>query len=460
MQDERRIFSLLEITQSLRSVIERNYTATYWIKAEIAKLNFYPRSGHCYPEMVEKAGNVVKAQMRATIWGSNYQKINDNFQEVVGEPIKEGITILFRASVSFHPVYGLSLNISEVEPSFTLGEMAREKQKTIERLKKEELFEKNKNTQLPLLPAKIAVISVETSKGYHDFLNIINNHPRKFAIKPTLFPAILQGEKAVETISAQLRIIRKNAGDFDAIAIIRGGGGDIGLNCYDSYQMAKEVAICPIPVISGIGHSTNETIVEMIAWANKITPTDVAYFLIGKFEDFFSRIQDSRKSLINNAGAILKQEKSRLRHVWEMLGAYTINNIQKQQHRVYSLVRDLDNASGNFIKYEKNKLADTASKVAYTPEKLMLKYQTKLNMFGKLISSLTLKQLKIEKNNINYFENKASLLEPEKTLKRGYSITIHNGMVITTSKSTNKGDQIETLLHKGKIVSTVKKRED
>ncbi len=456
MNDDRRIFSLLEITQSLRSVIERNYTATYWIKAEIAKLNFYPRSGHCYPELVEKAGNIVKAQMRATIWASDYQNISNNFQRIVGEPLKEGINILFRASITFHPVYGLSLNIVEIEPAFTLGEMAREKQKTLKKLVNEKLFEKNKSTQLPLLPSKIAVISVETSKGYHDFLNIINNHQQKFTIKHTLFPAILQGDRAVETITAQLRIIRKNADNFDAVAIIRGGGGDIGLNCYDNYQMAKDVALCPIPVITGIGHSTNETIVEMIAWINKITPTDVAYFLISKFETFFNRLEDNRKSLINNAEKLLKQEKYRMKHTSDMIKAYSEKTIQKQSFQIYNLAKYMHNASTNRIKYQQNKLSDTAAKLAYIPKNQLFKQQTQLNVFIKIFSALTLNHLKIQKNIISLNENKVTLLDPKNTLQRGYSITLKKGKRIITSKSACKGDEIETILSKGKLTSTVK----
>ncbi len=460
MHDDRRIFSLLEITQSLRSVIERNYTGTYWIKAEIARLNFYPRSGHCYPELVEKAGNIIKAQMRANIWASDYQNISNNFQNIVGEELKEGINILFRASITFHPVYGLSLNIVEIEPSFTLGEMAREKQQTIEKLISEKLFDKNKSTHLPLLPSQIAVVSVETSKGYHDFRNIINNHHRQFAIKYKLFPAILQGDRAVETISAQLRIIRKNADDFDAVAIIRGGGGDIGLNCYDNYQMAKEVALCPIPVITGIGHSTNQTIVETIAWENKITPTDIAYFFINKFETFFNRLEDNRKTLVNNAGKLMKQENYRIMHVWNMIKAHGNKTLQKQNYLIFNLSKYLHKVSSNRIKYQQDKLSDTAAKIAYLPEKHIFKLQSRLKLFIKIFSALTSNHIKIEKNKILLHENKATLLNPNNTLKRGYSITLKKGDRITSSKSAGKGDEIETVLSIGKLISIVKQQKD
>ncbi len=458
MHDDKRIFSLLEITQSLRSVIERSYTSTYWIKAEIARLNFYPRSGHCYPELVEKSANIIKAQMRATIWASDYQNISNNFQAIVGEPLKEGISILFRAAVTFHPVYGLSLNIFEIEPAFTLGEMALEKQKTIERLIQEELFEKNKTTQLPMLPSNIAVISVETSKGYHDFLNIINNHPRQFALSHTLFPAILQGDRAVETISAQMRIIRKKAAGFDAVAIIRGGGGDIGLNCYDSYQMAKEIALCPIPVVTGIGHSTNETIVEMIAWENKITPTDVAYFFLSKFESFFNRIQENRKALLNNAEKLLKQESFRIKNSISMIKAYSGKSIQNQSNQLINHAKHLHNISANQVTYHNNKLANTIEKLSYYPKKHIFKYQTELSTFDKLFPSVSKQKIRAEGTKISLLENTANLLDPKKTLQRGYSITLHKGKQIKSSESIKKEDEIETVLSKGKIISIVKKQ--
>ncbi len=456
MKEDRRVFSLIEITQSLRSVIERKYNSTYWIKAEIAKLNFYPRSGHCYPEIVEKVNNKVQAQIRCTIWGSNYQKINEEFLKTVGEPLKEGTNILFRASISFHPVYGLSLNIVEVEPSFTLGEMAREKQKTINKLQEENLYEKNKKNVIALLPSRIAIISVETSKGYNDFLKILNNYPRKFSIKHNLFPAILQGEKAVETVTAQLREINKQSDNFDAIAIIRGGGGDIGLNCYDSYQMAKEVATSPLPVITGIGHSTNETVVEMIAWENKITPTDVAYFIIQKFEDFYSRLEKCKKSLIFNSEKYVNNEKNTIKHLWGIISAHTSNKIQYQQYHITNIYKNIKNKSLELIKHQKTSLSNIAEKILQSPVKQIYGRQSELILYNKLINSLTKKQIKIEKDKVNILKNRTEQLNPEKVLERGYSITLCNNKRITSTDSVKPGDTIKTILHKGKMTSIIK----
>ena len=312
MNDTRKIFTLTDLGKSLRSVIEKAYSATYWVKAEIARLNYYPRSGHCYPELVDKTGNVVQAQMRATLWAADFSRINKAFMDLAGEPLREGMSILFRASVTFHPVHGLSLQIWDIEPGFTLGEMALEKARAIEKLRSEGIFDANKKTLMPLLPKRLAVISVETSKGYHDFTNILQAHKERYAIWWHLFPSVLQGDKAVEGIISQLRIIRKLVSRFHMVAIIRGGGGDIGLNCYDNYALGKEIAMFPLPVITGIGHSTNETLAEMVAWQNKITPTDVAYFILDRFENFFHRTELAARKIHSLGNQFLNQQSQRL----------------------------------------------------------------------------------------------------------------------------------------------------
>ena len=185
------------------------------------------------------------------MWKDDYIKINNTFQKVLKEPLKDGIKILFLASISFDPTYGLALRIIDIDPGYTLGDLEREKQETIKKLQDEGIFNKNKTLKLPLLPQRIAVISVETSKGYADFLKVIDTNSWGYKFFHLLFPSLLQGEKAVEGIINQLRRIRKVRSHFDVVAIIRGGGGDIGLSCYNSFILAKEIALFPIPVITG-----------------------------------------------------------------------------------------------------------------------------------------------------------------------------------------------------------------
>ena len=241
----RKYFSLLELAQSIESVIKKTYTKSYWVKAEIAKLNFYSKSGHCYPDLVEKEDGVVLAQIRATIWAGQFNDINAKFKKVTKQPLSDGMTVLIRTSVGFSPVYGMSLQIIDIEPTFTLGELAKEKQESIDRLIKEGISTVINNFKPSLLIQRLAIISVETSKGYQDMLKVIDNNDWGYKYFHMLFPALLQGEGAVRSIIEQLNRIRKVINHFDSVLIIRGGGGDIGLSSFDNYKLAKEVACFP-----------------------------------------------------------------------------------------------------------------------------------------------------------------------------------------------------------------------
>ena len=207
--DERKVYSLSEVTRSIQETLSERYTGSFWIKAEMNKLNYYPQSGHCYPELVEKANSKIIAEMRSTLWKDDFERINENFLNILHEPLKNGITILFCAKISFHPVYGLSLRILDIDPSYSLGELEKEKQETIEKLKKEGIFLLNRALDLALLPKRIAVISAETSKGYSDFVKVIEENSWGYNFFHMLFPAFLQGENAIESISQHLKRIEK-----------------------------------------------------------------------------------------------------------------------------------------------------------------------------------------------------------------------------------------------------------
>jgi len=414
MESEKKIYSLADLARSLRSVIERNYSSSYWIKAEISKLNHYPRSGHCYPDLVEKVGNQVVAQMRSTIWASDYKYINQRFVETTGQALTEGMFILFQATVGYHPVHGFSLQISEIEPAFTLGQMAMEKQKTIDRLRKEEIFDKNKACEMPVLPRKIAVISVETSKGYFDFLKILAGYENRFTVWHHLFPSLLQGDKAVENLTSQLRTIRRNANLFDMVAIIRGGGGDVGLACYDNYILCREIATFPIPVLTGVGHATNETISEMVAWQNMATPTDLAYFVVHRFQEFENRVKNSK----------------------EALEVGTLNTVSLQRNRLVSAAQTIKSFSMRSLNHS-NSL---------------------LKLLGQKLKSQALYFIENEKKLLAFRQGSIDYLNPENILKRGFSITSFNGKSLKSPKELKEGDVIVTRLHGGEFESIVNKK--
>jgi len=229
------IFSLLEVTQSVKKTLSERYKSSFWVKAEMNKLNHYPQSGHCYPELVEKKDGKIIAQMKANLWKDDYNKISNNFQRIVKEPLKDGIKILFCAKITFHPTYGLSLRIMDIDTSYSLGDLEKEKAETIEKIKKEGIYNNNKEQKLPLLPKRIAIISVQTSKGYSDFIKVIEENSWGYKFFHLLFPSLLQGEKAVDSLINQLQRIKRVKTHFDVVAIIRGGGGDIGLSCYNNF---------------------------------------------------------------------------------------------------------------------------------------------------------------------------------------------------------------------------------
>ena len=452
----RKVYTLLDITRSLQSVIRKNYTGQYWVKAEIARLNFYPKSGHCYPDLVHKDKGKIQAEMRSIIWKNDFRRLSKKFREVVKEDLKDGMTILFKATVKFHQKYGLSLNILEIEPSFTLGEMAREKAETIDRLKKEGVFYLNKKIPFPSLPKRIAIISVETSKGYNDFLNIIDNNRWGFKFTHYLFPAILQGDRAIQSISRQLHQINKLKDFFDMVTIIRGGGGDVGLNSYDDYRLAKQIAGFPIPVITGIGHSTNETVVDMVAHANKITPTDLGYFLVDHFYKLSLNIDDLSHRLAGKTENILKSEKERLTGYQKFIHSHVFHFVQSNKKSLEGLTLDLKKETSKRMTRERKGLLDYKQRLKTLTKQKAVKEYEELRNFLRMLDIFTRQKLSNEKTHLDGLISKQRLLDPHHIMKRGYSLSTLNGKTLISSQQIREGDRIKTFLYDGSFESEIK----
>jgi exodeoxyribonuclease VII large subunit len=409
---ERPVYALSEITKSLESVIAKNYNKAYYIKAEILKLNYYPHSGHCYPELVEKENGKIKAQLRSIIWSTQFRNINERFMAITGNPLVEDITVLCLATIEFSGQHGLCLQIQDIEPLFTLGEMARNKREVIERLKKEKIFTLNKQKSLPLLPQRIAVISVETSKGYSDFTVTLQQNSWNYRFQTVLFPTILQGEKTLVAMPHQLDVIAKRQQEFDCVVIVRGGGGDVGMSCYDDYRIAAAVAKFPIPVITGIGHSTNETVTDMVAFANKITPTEVAYFLIQQFHNFSIQVDDCKEKIVSAAQVLLQKENFYFSKIFPQLQLIVEKFKNKKEKEIQFSSQRLQNATIQFF----------------------LKQQ----------------------NILHQIQTKIELLHPDNILKRGYSITLKNGKAIRSADEVSEGEFITTKFYQGEIESEVR----
>jgi exodeoxyribonuclease VII large subunit len=455
--ENRKIYSLLEVSLGIRNALAEAFPSFLWIKAEIAKLNFYPKSGHCYPDLVEKQNGIVEAQIRANIWSGQFAQINQKFRAVTGEPLKDGLKILFLARVGYHEKYGMALNIVDIEPSFTLGEMAREKLATIERLKKEGIFEENKKRPFPLLPKRIAVISVETSKGFSDFVNVIRQNSWGYEFTIHLFPALLQGEGAVRSIGEQLREIEDRQEAFDVVAIIRGGGGDVGLNAYDSYALAKAVAVFPLPVITGIGHSTNETVVQMVAFANKITPTEAAHFLIQQFHNFSVRLERALDKLHRISSGIFDEEKQKFSQLLRFFEVHTKNLISREVVTLNLIGKNLERNVSYSIQETDNRLKTLSSGLLLKPKQILKDQQLQIKNITRLLGIQAKQELISSTHKLESLQDKLELLKPENVLKRGYSITYYNSKPVIDASKLQPGEILHTKLHRGSVEVIVEK---
>ncbi|WP_437919310.1 exodeoxyribonuclease VII large subunit [Sphingobacterium sp. LRF_L2] len=407
------IFSLLEVSRSIQKTISDRYKSLYWIKAEMNKLNHYSHSGHCYPELVEKKDGKIVAEMRSILWKMDYQRINKQFIELLNEPLREGITMLFQAGISYDPMYGFSLKIVDIDPTFVLGELEKEKQESIKTLQKEGLFYANKTRPFPRVPKRLAIISVETSKGLSDFFKIINNNPWHYRFEYSLFPALLQGDKSIPSIIRQLANIAEKTAMFDAVAIIRGGGGEVGLSSYNNYQLAKAIAIFPIPVLTGIGHSTNETVSEMVAYKNAITPSELADFLIQRFHEFAIPIDEALRRIVDATKVRFEREERQLNQFSQTISWFSRAILANQNHHLNTM-------------------------------------QNHLTLFSKQL-------LKDQSLNLENVQRLIKLADPKALLSRGFSITRANGEAIIDGSNLKSGDEIETTFFNGVVRSHILK---
>jgi exodeoxyribonuclease VII large subunit len=430
---ERKVFSLLQVAQSIQKTISDRYTSTYWIKAEINKLNFYSHSGHAYPELVEKTEGRVVAEMRSIIWKADFERIQNKFISQIKEPLKDGIKVLLEAKITYSPAYGLSLTILDIDPMLTLGDLEREKMESINELKKLGIYDQNKQLPLALIPQRIAVISVETSKGWSDFVDVIRNNKEGYDFAIQLFPAVLQGDKAPFEIREQLKKVAASADRFDAVAIIRGGGGDVGLSCYNHLELCKSIANFPIPVLTGIGHSTNETVSEMVSHTNAITPTKLAELLLQKFRNF----EQPMESMLQRFHHLTLQKLKESDHQLDSSSRLFRNTMQLQiQNKDFSLQQLQQKAS--ILALGKIQELDfaIAQQVAH-------------------LKNVSQNQWQKAQQQLELLDQKTQILSPVHVLKRGYSITRLNGKSVTTIEQVKDGDVIKTEVLNGIISSKI-----
>ncbi len=466
--------SLKELASRI-SVALAALDSEYWVVAEVAQANVNQRSGHCYLELVEKKDDKLLAKISANIWKWVYKKIEAKFSLATGSEIGAGMKVLLLVEVKFHEIYGLSLNVKDVDPSYTLGDMARKRQETIERLEKEGIFNKNKETSLTLLPSRIAVISSETAAGYGDFLNTLK--AGRFGFKITLYPAFMQGAKTEESVISALRAIREKAGQFDAVALIRGGGSQVDLSYFDSYALARQVALFPLPVLAGIGHERDESVAGLVAHTRLITPTAVAEFLIGRFEDFEARVDDCSRRLAHRAKDLLLNEQNNLRHMTDQLVSRSRAIVQGARHTLQMSGSGLLIASHKMIAVARGTLDLGKQKLIACAGKLIERKTHILQMqaggfqnlartslkseivrfaqLGAVVPKGVLRLIKGQRERLDTLGSSIRLMDPVNVLMRGYSITTNEGKAVTDAAALDKGDILTTRLARGEVSSVV-----
>jgi len=426
--------TLSEVLAQVRVTVAREFPLPLWIKADMLKLNHYSASGHAFPELVEKANGKVTAKCQSMIWADDLQRIATNFRQVTGKQLADGIEILFRAEIRFHEQYGMRLRIIDIDAQYTLGQMALERKKTIEKLKAEGLYFQNKQVALAEIPGRLAIISAATSRGLQDLKNIVFSTGAPFKIKMTLFTAVLQGARGAETIANRLQQIGKHPDKFDAVLIIRGGGDDTGMDCYDNYFLAQAVCECPLPVITGIGHSTNETVVEMVAHTNKITPTDVGYFIIGLFSEQLSKLQDLTAQLSATALMTLAEQEQYLQDMAQSVVENARGEFQQQKDFLMQAGNRIQQKSIQQVLTISAKTTAFESSIRAGAQRIVLMQQHRADILNTALNQSYQNFIRTKKSSLDMLENKATMLDPQNLLRRGYSITLHNGKIVKSTR--------------------------
>lgn len=412
MIQQDKAMTLLELNGMVRTTLERGMRDEYWVEAELAEAR--ETRGHCYMELVQKdsLSNTPVAKASAKCWKQTWMLMQPYFERATGQPLRAGMKVLLRVYPNFHEAYGFSWIVTDIDPTFTVGDLARRRQEIIAALKAQGIFDMNRQLELPMFAQRIAVISSQTAAGYGDFCNQLNDNPYGFRFQTTLFPAVMQGEGVEQSVIAALERIYEEVDNYDCVVIIRGGGATSDMSGFDTLALAENVAQFPLPVITGIGHDRDESVLDMVACIRVKTPTAAAAYLVSHLLKVSDLIDNMNERMMRCATMRIEMQKMRLARLSERLPS------------VFSLVK---------VKREAH--LDALNSRLITSVRQFFDRQThRLDMLGQ----------------------RAAALDPKLLLSRGYSITIHNGKAVRDKDTLKPGDEIETIFEKGTVKSIVK----
>ena len=433
---DKQALSLVELNQRIRMTLEQAFPDTYWVRAEMSDVRENGASGHCYLEFIEKdprSGQLL-AKVRGAIWAKTFRLLKPYFEMETGQRFVSGLKVLVRVTVDFHELYGLSLTVVDIDPAYTLGDMARKRLEIIRQLQEEGVFELNKELPLPLLPRRIALISSPTAAGYEDFMNQLTHNRAGYPFYVKLFPALMQGERTEESVIAALDRIYAHQELFDVVALLRGGGATSDLNSFDSYLLAANCAQFPLPILTGIGHERDDTVVDLVAHTRLKTPTAVAEFLIARMDQAAQTVEELQQTMTQSASVRLLQEKQRLQSYATRFPALVGQRMERNRTLLHQLSAKLPTMAQGFV-------------------------ERKRAMVDRLVMQLrnaTTTHLAEKQRFLQLQEQFVRMASPDYILRRGYSLTLREGKIIKRAEELQAGEELTTRFMDGEVKSIIK----
>ncbi len=430
---QRKALTLYELNSLVRDVIETTLDGAYWVEAELSEAREV--HGHCYMELVQKDlfGATPVARASAKCWRNTWIRLKPKFERTTGQSLHAGMKVMLLVTANFHEAYGFSWIVQDIDPTYTMGDMARKRLEIINQLKAEGVFDMQKGLELPMFAQHIAVISSEGAAGYGDFCNQLKENDEGFWFYTELFPAVMQGADVEPTVIAALDAINDRLDEFDVVVIIRGGGATADMSGFDTLSLAENVANFPIPVITGIGHDRDESVLDMVSHTRVKTPTAAAAFLVDHLEDVWLHINDCQTRLLNVVNRRMDLAKERLSRLAERIPT------------LFSLVKV----------QQTNRVDRLANRLSTLMHELLMHEQYRVQALERVMQPLAQQRLTTERHRLEQLGIRLHSVDPALMLKRGYSITRINGKAVRDASQLKTGDEIETQLEKGTVKSKV-----
>lgn len=428
------ILSLYELNCLVRCQLEQAFPDQYWVRAELSDVRSNA-SGHCYMELIERDSRGVNtiARARGMIFSTLYRMLRPYFERETGQMFTSGIKVLVKVEVAFHELYGYTLHIIDIDPSYTMGDMERNRKEILRRLADEGVLTMNKELEMPMLPQRIAVVSSATAAGYGDFCNQLENNVYGYVFYPVLFPAFMQGDKVEESIVHALECIYRHVDDWDVVVIIRGGGATADLSSFDTYTLALHCVQFPLPVITGIGHERDDTVIDAVAHTRVKTPTAAAEFLIDCVHRSAAHLDELVDTLTDTVSDRIVAREQRLERLASRLPQLFADVRHRQEQRLDSFTGRLRTAIRLYTEKERGRMACVETRMPLLLSSWMEKERHRLQLLGKIVEASS----------------------PDRLLARGYSITLKDGHAVTDVASLRKGDMLTTRLAHGELRSSV-----